>query len=982
MGPESFKYWAFISYSHQDPKWGRWLHKALETYRIPKRLVGLLSRKKTVPKRLYPVFRDREELPSSANLSDNITQALRNSAYLIVICSPNSAASRWVAEEIRQFKAMRGEDYVLCLIVGGQPNATDKPKSGMLECFPEPIRYAVDRNGVITTQRTEPVAADVRPGKDRKGDAKLKLVAGVLGIAYDELKQRDKQRQRWLRSKIIAAAVVTLAFAASVIKWHQHNAAIEYNIEEGRKEMLAGRPLRALPLLSAAYMASPQDIILRYLLGQATAAIDAEVLVSDIAGGPTWFLAFSPSGNQVLLSGPHDKATVIDIDTKQILYQWKDHAGRVVFGAYSTNGEMIVTVGGNTASLREARDGSSLHTLAGHQLDVLTAAFNATGSLVVTGSVDNTARVWDTKNGVLALTLVGHTGSVIGAAFDSDGARILTTSTDASAKIWDSTTGKLLVTLDGHGGPVTQGVFSPDGKQVVTVSTDGTATLSNSTNGAMIRTIVGLLRSYRSSVAFTKAGSIIVVAPTEGYGAKLWDLSKGAELRSLVGHSAGVLFAATSRDGTRIVTTSQDKTAKVWNTATGTNLATFEEVDAFFGATATFSSDARRVAITDSEGVTKVVATDAGKRLSSFDGTNAVFSRDGSRITVLTSTAISIRCGDGRELVKTFIPPKAGMTYLSVNPDASHAVAADRQVMQVVDLATGQILLEDEGSRDPVTTAVLNDDATRLATISGIEAGGQKTLRIWDVANGGVLLREVKIKNSRNPTMPVSLSFAASGKVLVSATPQGIQLWDPGRGDLIRSFPPESGFMFDSISPKGNRIALRCAPTVAGNNAIEVWDVQTGSKLSHFEAPSIFVTNFDANGDRIAAGNGAHNTASVWDAKSGRLLVSFEGSHSPVISALFSPDGHRLVTGDLGGEGLRVWDAFTGKLLTVLNVPGSLSLRPFSPDGDRLLIAMDDNTTIGWNVRLESRSPADIRLLVEKHSPWRLQNGRLLQGVR
>jgi hypothetical protein len=119
------KYWAFLSYSHTDKKWGDWLHKALETYRVPRRLVGSESRDGKVPERVYPIFRDREELPVSADLGSNINEALGESRYLIVICSPRSAQSRWVGEEIKTFKKLGHEDRILALIVDGEPNASD-----------------------------------------------------------------------------------------------------------------------------------------------------------------------------------------------------------------------------------------------------------------------------------------------------------------------------------------------------------------------------------------------------------------------------------------------------------------------------------------------------------------------------------------------------------------------------------------------------------------------------------------------------------------------------------------------------------------------------------------------------------------------------------------------------------------------------------------------------------------------------------------
>ena len=85
------KYWAFLSYSHQDAKVCEWLHQSLENFRVPHRLVGRESREGMIPARLFPIFRDRDELPGSSELGKNLTEALLQSRYLIVICSASAA---------------------------------------------------------------------------------------------------------------------------------------------------------------------------------------------------------------------------------------------------------------------------------------------------------------------------------------------------------------------------------------------------------------------------------------------------------------------------------------------------------------------------------------------------------------------------------------------------------------------------------------------------------------------------------------------------------------------------------------------------------------------------------------------------------------------------------------------------------------------------------------------------------------------------
>ena len=121
---KTLHYKAFISYSHQDEAWARWLQGSLENYRVPKRLVGSTGSFGVIPSRLLPIFRDREDLSSAADLSSKIRDELAASETLVLICSPASAQSRWVNEEVRYFRQLGREDRILALIVDGDPGAT------------------------------------------------------------------------------------------------------------------------------------------------------------------------------------------------------------------------------------------------------------------------------------------------------------------------------------------------------------------------------------------------------------------------------------------------------------------------------------------------------------------------------------------------------------------------------------------------------------------------------------------------------------------------------------------------------------------------------------------------------------------------------------------------------------------------------------------------------------------------------------------
>lgn len=180
--PHPYHFKAFVSYSHLDAKWGVWLHRAIENYRIPSHIGGADSGGQ---RRLRPVFRDRDELATSSDLGSSIREALRSSEYLVVVCSPNAARSRWVNEEIRAFIELGRADRILCF-------AIDRLEDSLPPALAD----------------LEPLAADPRPEADGRRGAKLKLIAGLLNVRYDELARRDNSRRH---RRLAATAVAALA---------------------------------------------------------------------------------------------------------------------------------------------------------------------------------------------------------------------------------------------------------------------------------------------------------------------------------------------------------------------------------------------------------------------------------------------------------------------------------------------------------------------------------------------------------------------------------------------------------------------------------------------------------------------------------------------------------------------------------------------------------------------------------------------------
>lgn len=251
-------YNAFISYRHHpdDIRVATQIHRALERYHIPK----AVRKNQNGQLRL---FRDKDELPITSNLSDNITLALENSDFLIVICSTHTKESMWVQREIETFLKTHSHDKVLTVLVDGEPYDT----------IPEILQYRDEtdpQTGEVTRVPVEPLSCDWRVGKKTAYREELpRLAAVLLRCSYDELRQRQRQyRLRRLLTVLSAATVASLClmgyFLYTSIVIQQANVQIQENLDEALRNQsrylsaealeryLAGDRLTAISLALAA----------------------------------------------------------------------------------------------------------------------------------------------------------------------------------------------------------------------------------------------------------------------------------------------------------------------------------------------------------------------------------------------------------------------------------------------------------------------------------------------------------------------------------------------------------------------------------------------------------------------------------------------------------------------------------------------------------------------------------------------------------
>lgn len=199
------KRYAFISYNHKDVKWAKWLQDKLESYKLPSDIHNEFEDSRY----LRPVFRDKTDL-NTGILANELRKELEESKYLVVICSPNSAKSAWVSDEVKAFIEMGRLDFIIPFIVSGTPhNYKDRDYNSPYddECYPTFLRQH-------TQQHPELELLGISADEVGKEKAFIRVVSRMLGVSFDVLWKRHERQKR---NRKIMTILSSLSFIAVMI---------------------------------------------------------------------------------------------------------------------------------------------------------------------------------------------------------------------------------------------------------------------------------------------------------------------------------------------------------------------------------------------------------------------------------------------------------------------------------------------------------------------------------------------------------------------------------------------------------------------------------------------------------------------------------------------------------------------------------------------------------------------------------------------
>jgi WD40 repeat protein len=981
VSEQPYRYWAFISYSHHDVRAATQLHRWLERYAVPGRLAGRDSPVGPLPRRLFPIFRDRDELPSSAELGGVINHALLSSRYLIVVCSPQAAQSRWVNEEIRQFKALGRADRVLALIVDGEPNAADR----LRECFPPALRWDEAADGASAPTPVEPIAADARREGDGEALARMKLVSGLLNVGLDELLRRERRRriQRrigWLAgiSAVIAVATTSLIVQRDHFRETERVRRLAQLVENGRQELLAGSQMRAAVFLSAAYREGVATPALRFMLHQAMQPIDALNQVID-SGAPVLKLK---------LSG--DDHTLVTLSSVGELRAWSLPDGKPIARF------PVLDIGGVQSYCGP--------TLSDDGRRVALASTLASGD-------HGELKVWSLPDGALLLNQpIAALNCAMASPFNLEASSVVAIDPDERPHVWSLNGGAGWAPPADLAKGATTASFSPDGQWLAAGTRDGSIWLWKSGDATSARRLTGLSGTVMD-VDFSINGDLLVASSDDG-GMRGWTLPN-AKVAFAGGHAQQLYRVELAAYAKRLLTSGLDG-ERVWRTDNGGLLYAGSINSRVYSS---LRSDGEQLCKIDwrQAVVADVMSSKPLFRLD-IDTSAALFTRDGAQLLSADSVGNVMLWSDR-------FRPLASASHGSRKGEPPAWWTASVDFAQLVDGSLvsggqdGRLLLWSARELAPlgglgelgaaVTTLASDGRMVAAATVAG-EIG------IWDAIDRREL-RRLKAGGAFVSTLLIS----RDGRYLFAGDRSNKgRLWRVGDGQLLAEYSMDSRFAAD-FSPDSQQLAIgqhkqvqlvrldsmatersvplaQDAPPVGcvkfaadsrqlvamadDSSGVVRWlstqeDAQRQTIVSN--STGCFEAEFSHDGKKVLF-EGTGLSATVWEPETGRLLKV--GEHAgPVFDAHWSADDRFVVTA--GTDGLaQMSDASNGIVLQNLAIhAGQVTAAGFSADNSTVYSAADDGRLRSWDVRLEKRPASEVADRVACISPWQLEGLALIQ---
>jgi WD40 repeat protein len=611
--------------------------------------------------------------------------------------------------------------------------------------------------------------------------------------------------------------------------------------------------------------------------------------------------AFSPRGDVAATSSRDGHVRLWDATSGRALAE-SERLGAPALGLeFARNGATLLVFGekGLTRVL-DAASGETIARPTSQQSTIYDGAMNPRMDQIATGGEDGRVVVSEASTGRTLWARSSALDPIVAVDYSDDG-RLLLTAGYTGAALWDAATGRRVNLLKPRATYITSAALSPDGKLVALGGDDGdVAVIDAKTRKEVTTSISPFWRDVRT-VSFTADSKTIVaggektawaedVAPDRA--ASSGPLDESTNVATFSGHRDWVNSAAIGRDGSLVLTASDDGTARLWD-RNGAALAVLKG----------HQGEVLGAAFDERGGRVLTVSDDRTARIwTPARSSDEVYRGDDWQLDAQLTP-------DGRFLVATGSDSYGGRNTI--------------RVWQRGSSVPRRVLTNHAGM---VSSVDISPDGARMITGSD-----DWTVRLWRTRDW----RSLWTADVGGPA--VAARFSPDGKTFAVATvTRDVEVWDVRTKRRIRRLRHPDSAIDVAFTPTGRII------TGGLDGAARIFDVRSGRVMATLRGHSGAVTAVAASEQRLATAS-TDGTARLWNARGDELIAVLRGHAGRVSDVEFSPDGRRIVTAGLDGTA-RIWDARTGEFLGTASQGAELVNRArFTPDGKQVITASDDN---------------------------------------
>lgn len=686
-----FQYYSFISYNKADRKWAELLQKKLDSYKVPSVIRNSFP---DLPDKVSPVFRDQTDLDSGI-LLDEIKKALDNSKYLIVICSPFSSSSLWVNKEVEYFISLGRIEFVIPLIVDGEPNSLDPA----LECFPPGLKKLTEGQELLGVNIND-------MGRDA---AYMKVISRMLRIPFDEIWDRQKRMQKLRRRTVTTILVLFILFLISIIGYvNSLNKSLRINhsrfVAEKAEELV--QDIGTVSALKMLLEVAPPKYPYTFEVEKAIRMINKQHTQEDYSLINQLTMEDKPLVASLLPTG-----VGIVVFTENSVKIYSDLSLRIEDSFPCKIGKRVFWDGSEDEKICFATSEDSLYTCEIKDLSFET--FNKIGFhkgikdivfLEEAGTIvsfsEKEAKLWDFETGNYLTNLILEQDSFNQAAVSESGL-LCVNSGKGHILIYDLLHFHLepLVTVSLPKTSISSVAFIPEQESVICSTTDNDLCVIHNINSQCVTPHYLQHSMIRIDYVMTDPNGKYLISVSDKF-MRIWDLESMQEMPySPIDNVGAITTLSVDSNSQNVVTGAFDGKIRLWSLKTGKNIVTYPH----------------------------------GKWVYSID-----FSDNGERI-VSVADDMSVRLWNGvihkAETAEAYETISSNSIYEDnggsiISPNGEYSVNVHNDEIHIEELKSKDVVIC-KGHRGKINSVAFSPDSRML-----VSGGIDMTVRVWSVENG------------------------------------------------------------------------------------------------------------------------------------------------------------------------------------------------------------------------------------------------------